>query len=470
MNELPVSWVELAVAIPLAGAAIVARLRDAEYTRRWCLGFLGAAIACTVAAWAQFALGAAPAPGGRFAASLHEFLQVDTLTAPLLPLTALLYLLTAIATLRTKVPRFSFAGTLVALALTLAALACHDPWGIIGLLAATTIPPYLELRARGRSKRIYVLHMAAFVGLLVVGWAVVEWEGRQRTHTLLALVPLLLAVLIRTGSAPFHLWVTDLFENASFGRALVHFTPMLGAYAAVRLILPVAPEWVLRSIGIVSLVTAVYTSGMALVQRDIRRFFAFIFLSHTALILVGLETVTPVGLTGGLCFWMSVGLSLAGFGLTLRALEARHGRLSLLRFHGLYEHTPLLAVCFLLTGMASVGFPGTIGFMATELLVDGAVQSFPYVGIAVLLAGALNGIAILQAYFRLFTGTRHVSTVPLQVGMRERIAVLTLATLIIGGGLWPQPIVQSRYRAALKILEHPASELALREARPTSDR
>src|SRR5207245_149416 len=75
-----------------------------------------------------------------------------------------------------------------------------------------------------------------------------------------------------------------------------------------------------------------------------------------------------------LCVWFSVLLSLGGFGLTLRALEARHGRLSLTSYYGLYEQSPTLAVCFLLTGLASVGFPGTVGFVSTELLVDGAVE------------------------------------------------------------------------------------------------
>jgi NADH-quinone oxidoreductase subunit M len=117
-----------------------------------------------------------------------------------------------------------------------------------------------------------------------------------------------------------------------------------------------------------------------------------------------------------------------------------------------YEHTPLLAVCFLLTGMASVGFPGTFGFVGTELLVDGAVQTFPFIGVAVVVAAALNGIAVMQAYFKLFTGTRHISTVPLAVGMRERVAVLTLSLLILGGGLYPQPGVESRHHAATEIL------------------
>jgi NADH-quinone oxidoreductase subunit M len=169
-------------------------------------------------------------------------------------------------------------------------------------------------------------------------------------------------------------------------------------------------------------------------------------------VLVGLQTVTPIGLTASLSLWLSMGLSLAGFGLTLRALEARHGRLSLDGYHGVYEHTPMLAICFLLTGMASVGFPGTFGFVGTELLVDGVIETYPYFGIAVVVAAALNGIAVVQAYFKLFTGTRHVSSVPLEVRWREQFAVLTLAALIIGGGMYPQPGVASRHHAAEQLL------------------
>jgi len=454
MSVLHLPWLELAILIPILGAALVFRLRDSQVARHWCLGFAGAALVCTIGAWQDFrALHAEVAHDpGPFADSLHDFLELDPLSAPLLPLTALLYLLTAIATLRTKIRRFSFAWTLVSLGVTLAVLTCRNPWGIIGLLALHSIPPYLELRARGKPTRAYVLHMAMFLGLLATGWAVVEWEGRQQTHTLLAVVPLLVAVLIRTGSIPFHCWITDLFEHATFGTALLYVTPMLGAYAAVRLVLPIAPDWVLRSIGLVSLATAAYAAGMALVQREARRFFCYIFLSHSALVLVGLESLSPLGLTGALCLWLSVGLSLAGFGLTLRGLESRHGRLSLVGYHGVYEHTPLLAVCFMLTGMASVGFPGTFGFLGTELLVDSAVQTFPFIGVAVVVASALNGIAVVQAYFKLFTGTRHVSAVPLEIGLRERIAVLTLALLILGGGLYPQPGVESRHHAAMEIL------------------
>src|SRR5262249_49501552 len=116
-------------------------------------------------------------------------------------------------------------------------------------------------------------------------------------------------------------------------------TPLVGVYVAVRLVLPIAPDWVLASISLFSLVTAVYAAGMATVQQESRRFFAYLFLSHASLVLVGLELHTSTSLTGALALWVSVALSLGGFGLTLRALEARFGRLSLAEFHGLYGHS-----------------------------------------------------------------------------------------------------------------------------------
>ena len=294
--------------------------------------------------------------------------------------------------------------------------------------------------------------MALFVLLMVVGSVFVDDEQGSQVHSLKAIIPLLGAVLIRSGIAPFHCWMTDLFEHATFGTALLFVTPTAGAYAAVRLVLPIAPDWVLRGMGLISLVTAVYAAAMSLVQRDARRFFCYSFLSHSALVLVGLEMVTPLGLTGALCVWLSAGVALGGFGLTLRALEARRGRLSLVEFQGMYEHTPNLAMLFMLTGLASVGFPGTFGFIGTELLVDGAVEAYPHVGIAVVAAAALSGIAVVRVFFLLFTGTHYTSTVSLLIGTRERIAVRTIAALILVGGLLPQSIVASRYRAAEEIL------------------
>jgi NADH-quinone oxidoreductase subunit M len=308
--------------------------------------------------------------------------------------------------------------------------------------------------------------MGVSSALLATGWWLIDGTPNPTEHSQVAIAMLSLAVLIRSGCAPLHCWVTDMFENATFGTALLFVTPMPGAYAAARLVLPIAPEWILRGIALLALFTAVYAAGMALVQRDSRRCFCYLFLSYSSLVLIGMGIATPVGLAGSLCVWLSVGIASAGFGLTLRALESRTGRLSLQHFHGLYEQTPTLAVFFLVTGLASVGFPGTVGFVGTELLVEGVVSVYPPVGVLVVVAAALNGIAVLCTYFRVFTGRERIAPISLAARTPERVAVLALTVLLLGGGLYPQPGITSRYHAAKAVLERriaPALESTDRE-------
>lgn len=457
MNWLAVPWLDLCLLAPLAGALLTMRMRRAEAAQSASVAAGSVALVAAVGAWLdpcqRLGMGAhelAPLLNGLFGRRAFE---LDALSGPLVPLAALLYLMTAIATLRTKLQRFSFTWSLVSETLTLATLACRQGGLIVTLLALAVVPPLVELRGRGRPLRTFAWHMGAFVTLLGLGWAGYVWQGRPAQPSGWIVGALVAAVLLRSGIVPIHCWITQLFEHATFGTSLLFVTPMTGAYAAVRLVLPMAPQSALQALSLASLLTAVYAAALALVQTDARRFFCYLFLSHSALVLVGLETGAAIGLTGGLAVWLSVGLALTGFGLTLRSLEARCGRLTLDRYHGLYERTPALASCFLLTGLASVGFPGTIGFVATEVLIDGAVQAHPHVGLAVVLAAALNGIAVVQAYFRLFTGARAGSTIPLTSRAPERLALMTLAVLILGGGLFPQPGILSRYRAAAEILE-----------------
>ena len=456
--ELHFPWLECSIVIPLLGAIVCGLIRNHAKAQRVAVIVSGLTLLCATGEWLDFSL------VGAFEAHDHwdivlwmfhkDVFVIDELSAPLLPLSALLTLMTILSTLRTKLGRFSFGLTLVSESIVLATLSCHSPWTIIALLSLAAVPPWVELRRRGASTRIFSIHMGVFIALLVLGWSLVDDSAGPQSASFLPAALLTIAALLRAGVIPLHPWMTDLFEHTTFGTALLFVAPMTGAYAVMHLVFPVVPAWAMQSIAVLSLITAVYAAGMATIQKDARRFFCFLFLSHSSLVLAGLEIVTTIGMTGALCVWISVGLSLGGFGLTLRSIEARIGRLTLDRFHGMYEHTPTLAGLFLLTGLASIGFPGTIGFLGMELLIEGAVGVFPLVGLAVVLAAALNGIAIMRAYFRIFTGRRFQTSVMLRSRPSERFAVLVLSVLVLGGGLWPQPGVASRHHAAVELMSH----------------
>ena len=455
---------EVTIVLAIAGAIFVSLLRKPLWAWTCGLAITGATLLGSLLACAAFYLGSADEPDLRY--SLQQFLfgrswlGTDELSAPLVPMLALLHFLMALATGRTKMRRFSLSLSLAAEAIGLATFGCQQPAALVALLVLGVVPPYVELASRKQPARLYLLHMGLFVLLLLAGWSlmapggwtVVKAGNEGTTQSAWAAVLLVAAVLIRCGSVPAHAWVSDWFSRASFGSALLFVAPLFGVHAAVRLVVPFAPDGALASIGIFSLVTAVYAACMAVVQQDTRRLFAYQFLSHASLVLVGVELHTPISFTGSLALWVSTSLSLCGLGLTMRALEARFGRLSLARFHGLYDHSPTLAICFLIMGLASAGFPGTFGFVGHEMLIDGAVGANLAVGLTVALAAAINGIAVVRAYFRLFTGTRHHSTVFLGMTLRERLAVLTLVTLILAGGLVPQPVIASRHRAAEELL------------------
>src|SRR5262249_16708502 len=102
---------------------------------------------------------------------------------------------------------------------------------------------------------------------------------------------------------------------------------------------------------------------------------------------------------------------------------------------------------------------GPLGFVGQELLVSGAVDAFPVMGFAVVAASALTGLAVLRMYFSLFCGRSEVRAHPsLRLGLRPREAwtFMALVATLIGLGLAPRPLVDSRFAASDQILRQRA--------------
>jgi NADH-quinone oxidoreductase subunit M len=223
----------------------------------------------------------------------------------------------------------------------------------------------------------------------------------------------------------------------------------------VVLIVPRASPEMLRVIALLALGTAVYGAALALVQTSARRACGYLFMSQSALVMAGLDCTSVTALAGGLLVWLSAGLGFAGLARCVLVLEARRGRLDLTTYHGGYERMPLLAISFLAMGLACTGFPGTLGFVGQELLVDGAVDAFPVMGFAVVVASALTGLAVLRMYFSLFCG-RPVA--PAHAGLalgltrREAWTFVALVVALVAFGVVPRPLVDSRFAASEEIL------------------
>ncbi|MBI4229767.1 MAG: oxidoreductase [Planctomycetes bacterium] len=435
-------WLTLLVLLPSAGAA--ATLLRRSVRRAHAIGVAVVLIEVLLATGAWIDL------GGRGAAAdpWVGFLRMDDLSAPLFLAVAMTVAAVQPTARRAKRTTGVVATILGSEALLFLMFSSTEPWTLTVLFAAGTILPWADARTWDRgARRAFSLYMGASVMLFAIGTAA---SGEPW-----AWAPLVAAILIRKGIVPFHSWVPPFFQAARPGVAILFSIPQVGTYCAARLLVPSAPREALWIVGTASLVTAVYAAALGTIQKDARRMFGFLFMSQSAVVLAGLSCDNVPGLAGGLTLWVASVLSLAGLGVVLRALEARRGALSLARFHGGYERMRILAVSFLILGFACVGVPGTIGFIAEEILVDGTVESLPLLGFLAAIAAALNGITVLRAYGSLFCGAPS-GPWPEQTLRRERLAVLSLTALLLATGIWPGPLVRAEASAAALLLSERA--------------
>ena len=428
MNTATLPMLEIALTLPWIGAAAIPLFRSTPAAARFSL-----------------TLGATATPPSRIFA-------IDPVAAPMLPVLVLLHLLTLLGTAKSRVTPALCVRILLATFVGLAVVTCQDPWILVGLLSVAPLLPYGELRALGKPTRGFALHMGAFVFLLALGQGLIAY-GSATAGT----AAILTALLVRGGIAPFHAWVPRLFERASYATAMLFVLPLMEVAATLRLVLPHASSTWLAAAAWIPLATAIFGGGMAIVQSDVRRFYAHLCLSQTSLVLFGVLLGSVTGLTAALCLWVSTAIALACLAFSLRAVEARFGRLPLTQFHGLYDQVPGLAVTFLLTGLACVGFPGTVGFLPMELLFAGSVDHGLGVSVALALAAMFNGVAILRAYFALFTGRRPATTLSLATTRLERAGIVLIALIVVAGTWIPSTFIASRHQVAEQLLGQPVS-------------
>ncbi|NJK32879.1 MAG: hypothetical protein HC927_10995, partial [Deltaproteobacteria bacterium] len=108
---------------------------------------------------------------------------------------------------------------------------------------------------------------------------------------------------------------------------------------------------------------------------------------------------------------------------------------------GHFERIPLLAGALLLFGLASVGLPGTFGFIAEDLLVQGSADDFPYLALALVVATAINGITVMRSFFSLFTGTKAPAG-ERDLTLREWATLSVVLAALLVAGIWPGPTVR----------------------------
>ena len=260
-----------------------------------------------------------------------------------------------------------------------------------------------------------------------------------------------LGFAILAGLWPFHSWAPTghVAAPTAASMLLAGVIMKLGAYGALRVAMTLFPlglvHWQMP-LAWLAVIGIVYGALAALVQNDFKFVIGYSSVNHMGFVMLGLMTLTAVGLHGAVLQMFSHGV-IAGllFGVVGRMLYDRtHTReLEALAHLRLARALPFAAVTFVLAGAASMGLPGFSGFVAELQVLIGTWQAFPWLtllaGTGVILGVAYTWRALQQAFFSDQTGPAALPAEPLPpITWPEKIGALLLILSSLAVGLYPR--------------------------------
>lgn len=425
-----VDWI--VILLPLVFAEITRRASSAPLARRWAVLGAGLVTALSVAIAIQGA--------GRGATADQVALGIEgERWRALAPLFVSAIGTFSMAMTPARCARAAtFARTLLVLSTSLGLVLSRTPMAGALFVALGTLPVILELRSTpetaplSRSFSAYLVPSA----LAIFAAAALEESGLGR----IAFAFYLLGFAIRTATVPFHSWLPRFFDRAPVGMVVMFAMPQLGVYLHARAVSVGLDAGFQGLIASLAAVTAVFAAAMGAAQNRPRRALGYLLMSQTALVIMGIESSSRAGYVGALGSWFVSGLASSGLAMTLAALEARRGRITLDRPSGNFERAPLLAASYLVFGLAGVGAPLTFGFVAGDLLFEGTSHAYPVLAAMGILATAINAIHVARGFFGAFSGAP--SGAKRDLTPRERVAVSFLVGALLVMGTWPAAILR----------------------------
>ncbi|MGW7679555.1 complex I subunit 4 family protein [Kribbella sp. NPDC054772] len=360
---------------------------------------------------------------------------VDSISAPLIVLTALLTFLCCLYSLKIT-PRIGRTRSLIALLLVIET-------GVIGTFSAldlvlffvcfeiVLIPMWLVIdiwgdhhdpAGRKRAATTFILMTVLGSALMLLGFLLVQRvAGTFDIVQLTAApvrgghgVPLAAALLIAIGLAvkvplwPLHIWLPDAHAKApTVGSVLLAGVLLkLGTYGLIRILVPILPDataTIAPYLGAFATVAVVAGSLACLAQTDVKRLIAYSSVGHMGFIVLGIATMSPAGLRGALFANIAHGVITGLLFFLAGAIKDRHDTSDLRAIgRALYARLPRIAGLLTFACLASLGLPGLAGFWGEMLVLLGAYDPAPWLPrttFLVFMVVAGVGTVLTAAYF-----------------------------------------------------------------------
>ncbi|MBT3907297.1 MAG: NADH-quinone oxidoreductase subunit M [Rhodospirillaceae bacterium] len=475
MLNLPI--LSLVTFLPLVGAAIVFFLirgddehsqRNAKYTALWASA---ATFVLSLGIWAGFDNSTAAFQFEEHVAWMPDFnisyhMGVDGISMLFVLLTTLLTPICILAswnvTTRTKEYMIAF---LVLETMMVGMFCAMDMFLFYIFFEAVLIPMFLIIGIWGGPRRVYAsfkFFLYTLLGSVLMLLAMLAMYYDAGTADIPALMKhtfpagmqtwLWLAFFasfaVKVPMWPVHTWLPDAHVEAPTAGSVILAGVLLkfGGYGFLRFSLPMFPiasADFAPLIFTLSIIAVIYTSLVALAQEDMKKLIAYSSVAHMGFVTIGAFTMTKQGIEGSVFVMLSHGIVSAALFLIVGVVYDRIHSREINAYGGLVERMPSYAVIFMIMMLASVGLPGTAGFVGEFLVLVGAFAHDSWLAAFAATGVILGACYMLYLYRRVIFGklTKESLKKILDLSPREIAVFAPLVFLVLWMGIYPTPFL-----------------------------
>ncbi len=464
MEGLPI--LSLMMLVPLAGA-LACLFAGANQARWIALGATLVTFVLGVMLWSNYVIGGPQWQFTERAALFAGFsyaLGIDGIALMLIMLSVFLMPICILASWDSVTKRVGeyMAAFLFMEVLMIGTFSAQDLFLFYVFFEAGLIPMYLIIGVWGGDNRIYASYkfflytlLGSVLMLIAMFWMVAQ-AGTSDIPTLMqynfpaeAQTWLWLAFFasfaVKVPMWPLHTWLPDAHVQAPTAGSVILAGVLLklGGYGFIRFSLPMFPEasaqfaWLVFAL---SMIAVVYTSLVALVQSDMKKLIAYSSVAHMAIVTVGLFAFNVQGLEGAMIVMLSHGLVSGALFLCVGVIYDRLHTREITRYGGLAINMPYYALFFLLFTMASIGLPGTSGFVGEFLALAGIYQTSSLVALISTTGIILGAAYMLYLYRRVaFGGQANADAAAMSdISGREWAMMAPIAAAVLWMGVYPE--------------------------------
>ena len=259
---------------------------------------------------------------------------------------------------------------------------------------------------------------------------------------------------------PVHTWLPDAHVEAPTAGSVILAGVLLkmGGYGFLRFSIPMLPEasqFFTPLIFGLSVIAVIYTSLVALAQENMKKLIAYSSVAHMGIVTIGTFTLNQQGVQGAIFQMLSHGVVSAALFLCVGVVYDRMHTLEIARYGGLVHRMPVYAFIFLLFSLASIGLPGTSGFVGELLSMVGAFQVNTWVAFLALIGTILGAAYMLWLYRRVVFGTltRDDLKSILDMSPREITVFAPLVVLALWMGIYPSSFLSPMSASVANLIE-----------------